>query len=175
MSAVAIPAALIAALIQIESAGNDNAVGDRGRALGCLQIRAEVVHDVNTIAGTNLNLRDMYDRRTAVSVCLLYLSHYATRDRLRHEPTVEDMARIWNGGPDGWLKKETRDYWIKVHAMMLVQIPTYAGELESPLHHKTHGSPVPESNAGEPPFHVGSLPVGASRRGRSSALRGSFP
>ena len=32
------------------------------------------------------------------------MQKYATKARLGHEPTVEDVARIHNGGPDGWKK-----------------------------------------------------------------------
>jgi hypothetical protein len=27
---------------------------------------------------------------------------------------MEDAARIWNGGPNGWKKKATDSYWQKV-------------------------------------------------------------
>jgi hypothetical protein len=32
------------------------------------------------------------------------MQKYATKALLGHEPTVEDVARIHNGGPNGWKK-----------------------------------------------------------------------
>ena len=38
---------LIERMIVVESNGNNSAVGDRGRAKGCLQIQRGVIRDVN--------------------------------------------------------------------------------------------------------------------------------
>ena len=32
------------------------------------------------------------------------MKRYATKAQLGHEPTAEDVARIHNGGPNGWKK-----------------------------------------------------------------------
>lgn len=116
-----IPALLIAALIQVESGGNDRAVGDGGRSLGCLQISDVVVADVRRITGRWVSRTDAWNRQKSIRICVDYLSHYATRERLGYEPRMEDMARIWNGGPNGWRKEATRDYWRKVSAALRVQ------------------------------------------------------
>jgi hypothetical protein len=53
---------LIAALIHVESHGNDYAVGDRGKgekAYGALQIRKPCVDDVNRRFGTKYQAKDM--------------------------------------------------------------------------------------------------------------------
>jgi hypothetical protein len=42
----------------------------------------------------------------------IYLQHYG-KGR-----SIEDMARIHNGGPDGWKKKCTEQYWLKVKAIL---------------------------------------------------------
>ena len=42
------------------------------------------------------------------------MSCYATKDRLGHDLCDEDMARIHNGGPDGWKNPATAAYWEKV-------------------------------------------------------------
>jgi hypothetical protein len=39
---------------------------------------------------------------------------YAAPKWLGKEPTLEDKARIWNGGPGGWKKSATIVYWAKV-------------------------------------------------------------
>lgn len=109
---------LIAALIQVESNGNDRAIGDRGKkemAYGCLQIRKPCVDDVNKALGTKIKAQDcLGNRDLSIKVCATYISLYATKNRLGKDPTVQDMARIWNGGPNGWKSKYTNGYWVKV-------------------------------------------------------------
>ena len=44
-----------------------------------------------------------------------YMNRYATKRRLNgRKPTDEDIARIHNGGPNGYRKPETEAYWNKV-------------------------------------------------------------
>lgn len=106
---------LVTALIQQESRGKDHAVGDkklRFPAYGCLQIRQPCCDDVNRRHGTKIQAKDLLgNRKLSVWVCAQYIDMYATQKRLRHKPTAEDMARIWNGGPNGWKRKSTRKYW----------------------------------------------------------------
>ena len=45
---------LITSLVQVESRGNSNAIGDNGKAIGCLQIHKGVVEDVNRIYGNHI-------------------------------------------------------------------------------------------------------------------------
>lgn len=109
---------LIAALIQVESRGNDNAIGDRGKkemAYGCLQIRKPCIDDVNKRCGTKYEAKDcLGNRALSIWVCTNYLRIYGTPDRLGRTPTNEDLARIWNGGPGGWKSKYTNVYWTQV-------------------------------------------------------------
>ena len=109
---------LLTALIQVESSGNDKAVGDNGKAVGCLQIRKEVIDDVNRIYGTDYTLADRRDRAKSMEICRRYISHYATEKRLGRSVRNEDMARIWNGGPNGHRKGATNKYWTKVKRAM---------------------------------------------------------
>ncbi len=102
-------AILAAALIAIESSGNDHARGARGE-VGALQVRAAVVEDVNRAFGTRYTLRGMTNRAQAVAVLNRYLWIYATPDRIGRPVTNEDRARIWNGGPNGWRRKSTLPY-----------------------------------------------------------------
>jgi hypothetical protein len=105
---------LIPALVQVESNGNPRAVGDNGKALGQLQIWSVVVVDVNRAKGTRYTHKDAFDPAKAEAICRAYLSIYATPRRLGRTPTMEDAARIWNGGPNGWKKKATDSYWQRV-------------------------------------------------------------
>jgi soluble lytic murein transglycosylase-like protein len=103
---------LILALIAVES-GGDNFARGRADELGCLQIRPIVVRDLRRL-GYRFTLADRTDRAKSIEMCQFYLAHYATAELLGHEPTDEDRARIWNGGPDGWGELHTKKYWHKV-------------------------------------------------------------
>ncbi len=125
---ITIPAALILALIQVESQGRNDAVGDQGMALGCLQITQAVVTDVNRIlkrGGMQLfRHREAFDRATAVFICQTYLKHYGDPSVLGRDPTAEDLARIWNCGPEFYLpehKAKGDTYWVKVRTELIVQ------------------------------------------------------
>ncbi len=113
---------LVRALIQVESGGNDHALGDTNKvkkAYGPLQVRQPCVDDVNRRYGTNIKAKDLLgDRATSVWVCQKYLEIFATQKRLGKEPTHEDMARIWNGGPNGWKSRSTITYWSKVKGQL---------------------------------------------------------
>lgn len=102
-------AQLIAALILVESSGNATAVGDGGRALGCLQIHRCVITDVNRRYKTDFKHADALDIDKAILICQMYLEMYAPPGA-----TMEQLARIWNGGPNGYKKKCTKAYWLKV-------------------------------------------------------------
>lgn len=103
-------AILAAALIAIESGGNNQAVGDHGRAVGPLQVHAAVVVDVNRAFHAHYEHRRMTNRAEAVAVLDRYLWLYAQPARIGRPVTDEDRARIWNGGPDGWRHRSTLGY-----------------------------------------------------------------
>ena len=52
------------------------------------------------------------------SVIRAYMCRYATVSRLGRTATNEDLARIHNGGPDGWRNSNTEGYWDKVSAQL---------------------------------------------------------
>ncbi len=104
-------AALIVALVWIESGGDEKAIGDGGRAWGCLQIRAGVIADVNTIYGLSYRREDAFDREKAKEICRKYLLYWGKAGKCR---TAKDYARIWNGGPRGCRKPGTLAYWDKM-------------------------------------------------------------
>jgi hypothetical protein len=105
---------LIPALVKVESNGNPRAVGDKGKALGALQVWEVVVIDVNRAHGTRYTHKDAFDPAKARDICRRYLAIYCTPKRLGRAPTMEDAARIWNGGPNGHRKSQTEKYWQKV-------------------------------------------------------------
>jgi len=101
---------LLAALIAVESGGNNQAIGDEGRSIGCLQITEACVLDVNRIYSTTFKWPDdCFNRYLSQRICTLYLSHYGGE-----KPTDHKLARIWNAGPEGYKKAASRAYWRKV-------------------------------------------------------------
>lgn len=103
-------ALLLAAIVAIESGGNDHARGDHGTAFGAYQASAAAIRDVNRAHGTHYTTRDMTNRAAATFVFNGYVNLYATPERLGRPVTDEDRARIWNGGPDGWRRRATLPY-----------------------------------------------------------------
>ena len=106
---------LFHAIGEVESGNDDDAVGDDGNALGRYQIweiywQDAIEHDPS-IGG---EYTDVTNPEYARKVMLAYWDRYATKKRLGHEPTLEDLARIHNGGPNGFKRDSTLGYWEKV-------------------------------------------------------------
>lgn len=114
---------LLTAMILVESSdrlhpnGNDLARGAHGER-GCLQVRQCVLTDVNKKFGLNFKMSDMADRGKCMAVLDCYLYWWATPKRLGRPVTDRDIARIWNGGPNGWQDAKTLPYWRKVQKKM---------------------------------------------------------
>lgn len=109
----AIPYTLLVALMMVESGGDDRAVGKSGE-LGCLQISPIALKDVERITNRPLQKDDCFDRPMAFRIAMVYISHYATEERIGRTPTPRDMALIWRHGPNGWARGESDPYWQKV-------------------------------------------------------------
>ncbi|MGE0258612.1 MAG: TIGR02594 family protein [Alphaproteobacteria bacterium] len=113
---------LINALIQVESQGNDNAIGDThltNKAFGCLQIRLPVCIDVNRRFSTNIAPEQMLGNRPlSIDTFEKYMLIWATRQRIGRAVTDQDRARIWNGGPNGFQRDSTLGYWDKVRQLL---------------------------------------------------------
>ena len=107
-------ALLLTALIAVESSGDPNAIGDDGLAYGCLQLHAAYVQDASEYARQDWTHEDAFDPETAKQIFRAYMARYATERRLGRTPTYEDVSRIHNGGPRGYLKSVTDPYWQKV-------------------------------------------------------------
>jgi hypothetical protein len=104
---------LLCAMMIVESGGNPLAFNVKEDAVGVLQIRPIMVEDVNRIAGKVIfTLEDRKDVVKSFQMAHIYFAHYCKGF------TPEQMARCWNGGPNGHLKESTKAYWDKV----LVQI-----------------------------------------------------
>lgn len=115
--------ATIFALIHVESNGRDEAISRKGE-LGCLQISAAVVEDVNRFAGTRYTYDDRLNRQKSIEICRIYLEHYCSRERLKRDPDPRDYALVWHFGPKGYLRAnepEAKRYWSKVRAALTTQ------------------------------------------------------
>jgi hypothetical protein len=111
---------LVPALIEVESRGNNKAIGDNGKAYGCLQIWKVCVDDVNRVYKTNYTHNEMLYRYNSCEVATLYLTYWGKvyERRTGNKPSPEVYARIWNGGPTGYKKKATDGYWKKVQKQL---------------------------------------------------------
>ena len=117
---------LIDAIIQVESGGNLNAVGDKGLthpAYGCMQIRQPAVDDVNRKFGTKYKATDcLGNKALSIEIFTKYMLCYP------QNTTDEDKARAWNGGGNwkkvyktkGWESYSSNldIYWEKVRKLL---------------------------------------------------------
>ena len=108
---------LIEALIQVESRGQDSAIGDKhlvgNEAVGALQIRPIMVREVNRIlkikkSDKRFKLSDRFSREKTVEMFLIWKNYHHPKDGF------ETIARNWNGGPRGYKNPRTEKYWAKV-------------------------------------------------------------
>ena len=106
---------LILAIIAVESGGDPNAIGDGGDAFGILQIHSAYVQDAAEYAKADWTHEDAFDPETSKEIFAAYMKRYA-RDSRRPEgmSREEFIARIHNGGPNGFKKAATLRYWEKV-------------------------------------------------------------
>lgn len=105
---------VLRAMIQVESGGDPEAIGDGGRAIGVLQIHRAYWIDAMKALGRDWPYEDAKDPVKAVAACRAYCWRYA---RHYNRPwTAETIARIHNGGPRGWDKPATIRYYRKVQA-----------------------------------------------------------
>ena len=115
--AVEVPEKLLNAISVVESGKEANAVGDSGKALGCFQLHKIYVRDVNNILGRKVySYSDRLNPNKAKAMTVIYLKHYGRvyARKTGKRATLEVLARIHNGGPNGWSKPATKEYWLKV-------------------------------------------------------------
>ena len=108
---------LLDALAVVESNNDCNAVGDKGNAVGILQIWPIMVKDVNRISSKNYTLKDRYSKQKSYEMCRIFLNYWAKHNNIGANNSY-NLSRIWNGGPLGHKKKSTIRYGQKVMAQM---------------------------------------------------------
>lgn len=116
---VTILSALVWAIMMTESGGREGIqAGDGGKAVGLYQLHQIAVDDVNKAYGNHYTPEDRKDPEKAKEIVERYLILNGSRFKRKYGkgPTIEEMARMYNGGPRGHLKESTLEYWKKVKA-----------------------------------------------------------
>lgn len=103
---------LLDAIRQVESGGNDRAIGDSCRSRGAFQIQRAYWQEAARHGRVSWDYsRWVWDRQKSEQIVCWYWQKYgATTDEAR--------ARIHNGGPRGVSKKATEAYWQRVKVAM---------------------------------------------------------
>jgi hypothetical protein len=113
---------LIPAMIQVESLGDDSAIGDTNlignEAVGALQIRPIMVREVNRILKIKKSKKryykkDRFSREKSIEMFLVWKNYH------HPEANHETIARNWNGGPKGYKIKGTEYYWSKIQKELI--------------------------------------------------------
>jgi soluble lytic murein transglycosylase-like protein len=94
---------IINAVIYIESRGNNFAIG-AANDLGCLQVTPIRLRDYNQRTGSNYKSRDLFSREISIEI----FTYYAKKIGVYN---FEEIAKCWNGGPNGYKIKATEKYW----------------------------------------------------------------
>lgn len=108
---------LLDAMVQVESGGRLDLVGDNGKAIGPLQIHRIYWIDAVSYDKTLVSLGGKYEDckrlEYAEKVVVAYWNCYASKNA-----SWKELACIHNGGPKGFGKKVTEGYWAKVNKEM---------------------------------------------------------
>tara|TARA_B100001093_G_scaffold48995_2_gene41614 strand:- start:1454 stop:1963 length:510 start_codon:yes stop_codon:yes gene_type:complete len=107
---------LIHALINVESRGDSNCLGDLhlgSPSVGVLQIRPIMVREINRIlkiqdSKVRYKKKDRFSREKSIEMFYIWKNFHHKDD------SDEVIARCWNGGPKGWKRIKTQHYWNKV-------------------------------------------------------------
>ena len=87
------------------------------------QLKPIYVEDVNRITGQGLTHGQAVADDAVARACIeAYWEYYGARYyRITlTRPNAEVLARIHNGGPDGWRKPSTRAYWNRVKSALIL-------------------------------------------------------
>jgi hypothetical protein len=105
------------AVCLVESENDPLAVNKLEGAAGIAQIRPCCLQDCNTIVGEpRWCLNDRFDPEESKAMFEVYTTYYCEKHDIPTTP--ENRARIWNGGPHGFRKASTLDYWGRVQRRM---------------------------------------------------------
>lgn len=99
----------------VETGGDPTSIGDGGESFGILQIQNNVILDVNRKYGTHYTHQDAFDIECAEEIFQLYINMWVghLEKKEGRKATIEDIVRIWNGGPRGYKRRSTDNYYKK--------------------------------------------------------------
>jgi hypothetical protein len=101
----------------VESENDPLAFNKVEDAVGIAQIRPCCLQDCNTIVGEpRWCFSDRFDPEESKAMFEAYTTYYCKKHDV--DTTPENRARIWNGGPHGFRKGSTLDYWGRVQRRM---------------------------------------------------------
>lgn len=106
---------LLDAIKIVESKNGKYKTGKNGES-GSYQIKRIVIDDVNRILKEKaFKYDDTLDDDKSREICRIYILYWSKRHSVN---TIESMARIWNGGPRGYRKESTIEYWHKIRRVL---------------------------------------------------------
>jgi hypothetical protein len=119
---------LYSSIVWVESKGNANAKSKDG-SVGIIQIKPVMVKEVNRICkiqglDKKFTLADRKNPSKSAEMFWIYQEFY-NPDLNLDSLSKKDMAilaRKWNGGPNGHLKKSTSRYWKKVSKRLVLEL-----------------------------------------------------
>jgi len=119
---------LYSSIVWVESKGNANAKSRDG-SVGVIQIKPVMVKEVNRICkiqglDKKFTLADRNNPVKSSEMFWIYQEFY-NPDLNLDSLSKEDMAvlaRKWNGGPNGHLKRTTNKYWRKVSNRVKIEL-----------------------------------------------------
>lgn len=85
---------LFNAFVYVESKGNDNAIGDKGNAVGCVQMWPIMVDEVNRLAKTTYTYSDRLNRSKCREMFGLLMKYKNVR-------TIDQAIKVWNPKSNG--------------------------------------------------------------------------
>ena len=117
---------VLKALIEVESHGDVNAIGDHGTAWGCLQIRQACLDDVNRFeaiharnekrVAKHYTKKDCFSKQKSLEIAKIYLTYWCKNyeQTTGKKANARTIALIWNAGPYKAKKIAwTQEYWAK--------------------------------------------------------------
>ena len=119
---------LYSSIAWVESKGNPNAKSKDG-SVGIIQIKPVMVKEVNRICKIRglkkqFTLSDRHNPKKSEEMFWIYQKFYNPNMNWDSISTadIKVMARKWNGGPNGDLKRATYKYWKKVSKRFNVEL-----------------------------------------------------
>lgn len=99
----------VEALIQQESSGNPTAVGDNGKAVGCLQFWPIMVAEANRVSNGHYTLEDRLSRTKSIEM------FNAIQDYHNPEHDFVKALKIWNPTAGEWYTNQVLSTYNKLY------------------------------------------------------------